>query len=265
MLFRKPSITEIKPDDLESYNLKFFYAKISQMEKQADAAEASIINGIGNFKVSIKSFSNSTSDPEMEYIPNYSREFVKSQKENYCKRLERILDRSFEEEDDRDKYYNLLLKGNFYSDMLDSVLKHNAQFRPVVIGYAKDIDSFKKMYSNLERKVADFKNIVKSKSNEYDRYVEISEKIDKLLQLISDRNYLADENTKIKEGLKEAKQVNSKEDSIKELNLAISEKINEVAVLQGKLAEENSSITSILHPLKRLARKYDYISGEKIE
>ncbi len=255
---------EIKPDDLESYNLKMFYTLISPMEKQADAAEASIISGIAGFKESIANFSNSRSDPEMEYIPNYSIEFVKSQKENYCKRLERILDRSFEEEDGRDAYYNLLLKEHFYSGMLDSILKHNAKFRPVVIGYAKDIDSFKKVYSNIEKRINDLKNVIKSKSNEYDRYIEIRDKIDALLQLISDKEYLMEENAKIKEEVREVEMAEVKENSIKELNSEISEKSNEIVVLQDRISGENSKITAILYPLKRLARKYDYISGEKI-
>ena len=255
---------EIKPDDLESYNLKMFYTLISPMEKQADAAEASIISGIAGFKESIANFSNSRSDPEMEYIPNYSIEFVKSQKENYCKRLERILDRSFEEEDGRDAYYNLLLKEHFYSGMLDSILKHNAKFRPVVIGYAKDIDSFKKVYSNIEKRINDLKNVIKSKSSEYDRYIEIRDKIDALLQLISDKEYLMEENAKIKEEVREVEMAEVKENSIKELNSEISEKSNEIVVLQDRISGENSKITAILYPLKRLARKYDYISGEKI-
>lgn len=255
---------EIKPDDLESYNLKMFYTLISPMEKQADAAEASIISGIAGFKESIANFSNSQSDPEMEYIPNYSIEFVKSQKENYCKRLERILERSFEEEDGRDAYYNLLLKEHFYSGMLDSILKHNAKFRPVVIGYAKDIDSFKKVYSNIEKRINDLKNVIKSKSNEYDRYIEIRDKIDALLQLISDKEYLMEENAKIKEEVREVEMAEVKENSIKELNSEISEKSNEIVVFQDKISGENSKITAILYPLKRLARKYDYISGEKI-
>ncbi|ASI13805.1 hypothetical protein Mia14_0491 [Candidatus Mancarchaeum acidiphilum] len=264
MFFRKPANMEIKPDDLESYNLKMFYTLISPMEKQADAAEASIISGIAGFKESIANFSNSRSDPEMEYIPNYSIEFVKSQKENYCKRLERILDRSFEEEDGRDAYYNLLLKEHFYSGMLDSILKHNAKFRPVVIGYAKDIDSFKKVYSNIEKRINDLKNVIKSKSNEYDRYIEIRDKIDALLQLISDKEYLMEENAKIKEEVREVEMAEVKENSIKELNSEISEKSNEIVVLQDRISGENSKITAILYPLKRLARKYDYISGEKI-
>jgi hypothetical protein len=73
-----------------------------------------------------------------------------------------------------------------------------------------------------------------------------------------------EENAKIKEEVREVEMAEVKENSIKELNSEISEKSNEIVVLQDRISGENSKITAILYPLKRLARKYDYISGEKI-
>ena len=261
MFFGKPEYKNMNLAEIKEYNLTLFQTKVKGILEKGEHTDLIIKESLEEFKELVNKFLEIDSDPDMEYLINYSPSFVKSQKDSYCKHLIDVLNVNLDF-DDNNRYRLLLFKRDFYKDLLEKILKSNARFKPVIMGYSKFMDSFKKYYGDLEGRINDLSNILGSKSNEYDRFEDINNYADSLSNLFYKRKTLFDEISEIKSQINNNKTIVS-EDVKSNLDKKFNINKDKLDEIEKNILEIKNSITYKIEPLKRVARKHDHIENGK--
>ncbi len=266
MFFKKPDIVKQVPfTELARYMDSMFDSKISKVMDSVERSISSLSEEAARFAELSEKFYSADLEPDMEYIEHMSEGFIKSQKATYSKSLYSILtERAGSIDAPADtRYERIKLKKEAYEYMLQEILKLNSKFSMILVGYSKQMDSFKREFSKIDKMLKGINDQLKGVSEEVDAYNRINEEIALMMANVESVN----EASSRKSGLK----IDRNEKADEKLRNAISAVEAERSSYESKmhsLEDEEKAmrhgIISILQPLSRASRIYDHESKGKV-
>lgn len=263
MLFNFGSRKEVVAhSQLMPYLNRCFNSSISQFDSRCKSIESRIEDLLKRFIDICDRFEISEESPEkdMEYITaRVSQEVIESQKRLYIKAIREIV--SDKGDGSYENYYEThehALKD--ISAKLESLSKNNNTFRHVFLSYPKHMNSFKDAFGQIDREVARLKSELERNSDSYKRYRHLRDRIEDLTTKRYRREEIREEIGDIKERMSGYGEAGHAEEDI---SRRADESKSRKTELERDLSKSIKSISSMLLPLERPARKYDYIVGKR--
>ena len=207
-----------------------------------------------DFGASVREFSEGEPSPDMGYLYGIKEGFVTSQRPNYASHITRIAATS-PELGGENLYAAASKAADSYGRIILEVLKANNTFKVVIIGYAEGLKDVKRHFNDMERLHKDLKGDIDLCERRFNEYNGIRERIGKLIRDISIISEAGEAKPRPHDGTKQG--IN---DTLK-LKSEIAELEKELESAKVRKAETASSITRMLLPMERIARKHDHMSA----
>ena len=257
MLFGKPApAEEIEPPELDAYLDGCLDGKLRRLYSRVSDTEAALDREHTYFVDSIKAFSESDPDPDMEYLYGIKESFVRSQKPSYSSSLLHIasVKPSYGGSNSYLKAESMLKS---YNDFIIRVLSDNTKFRLVMMAYAARLKDTKAHFNAIERLCKELSLELSSSSVQLAEYREVSGKIKILFDLMSRISSIELQHGSVPE-------YEARQDSA-EIELAehVREKEGQLEEARSRYRDARAQLTGLLLPIERVARKHDHTSDSK--
>ncbi|MGC8669785.1 MAG: hypothetical protein ACP5TL_01370 [Candidatus Micrarchaeia archaeon] len=264
MLFKKPEYEEISIDSIDSYIIRLFDEKTKRINEKCSWELLRIKDALSSFKEACAEFGKANFEPEAEFIGSISKSSVIEQKPRYVFAIIssiNMLEQNLEKASAQTEYEKFLSIKWLLDNFLEHILKLNASFRVVFMGYGDKFGKMKSTFKELE-------NSIKSLSMELDRgtedlssHLKIYENITRLRSLMDELNMLSIYNQDIGTASLQddlSKQIVEYKSKIESLNTQLYDN-------QKKKQAIINELDTVLKPIERAARKYDYESKNKFK
>jgi chromosome segregation ATPase len=267
MLFGKGGrkAEEVKAEELEGYLDSLFDAKLGSLESRASNIVKELSRARLQFANSSKSFGELNAEPELEYFFIDNINFIKGQKLSYTKTLNRLIEEWTVERDDKSvtnryaKYAQILSDADSF---IKEVLKANNNFKKVLQSYPDHLDKFKSSFSLVERYTESLKNEISKNESLFTEYRIVSNGIHEMKKA-RERCISIDESIRT---LGERASIKKEETNPEaEIQSRITEREAELSRLNGEISLLSAKISSAATAIERPARKFDHISGRKMQ
>jgi predicted nuclease with TOPRIM domain len=248
--------------ELIQYLNMCFNSSSAQFDSKCRSIELRIDDLLKRFIDICDGFERSKERPEhdIEYTTaRVSPEVIESQKRVYIKAIRDILSEKLDK--NSENYYEAhehLLKE--IRTKLDNLSKNNNTFRHVFLSYPAHMNSFKEVFGQIDREVGRLKSELERNSDSYKRYKELHERIEELTTKIYRSGEIKGE---INEMEHEIGAYRGAEYGDEEISKRAEDSNSRKMVLERELSKSVKSINSLLLPLERPARKYDYLVGKR--
>ena len=257
MLFGKPAPSEeIDLSELEAYLNKCFEGKLRRLSTRAPETERDLAKEFSSFAYAIKAFSESTAGPDMEYLYGIKENYIRSQKPNYSSSLLHIaaVKPAY---DGTNIYFRSESMLQAYNKFIIEVMRANNTFRLVMMAYAGELSDTKAHFNTMERLCKELSLELSSCSQQLNEYKELDNKIRAMQDRLSKIELLK----RSLGGGPEKEQ--HQEGAGNDIAAQIREKENQLELARRRHNEANLSLTGLLLPLERVARKHDHMSPSK--
>ena len=257
MLFGRPARNEIVGiDELGHYLDGCFDDDIRKISSRMPRLVEELGQAFSDFGASVREFSEKETKPDMGYLYGIKEGFVTSQRPNYTSHITRIASAS-PELGGNNLYAAAKKAADSYGSIILEVLKANNTFKVVIIGYAGGLKDVKRHFNDMERLHKDLKGDIDLCEGRFKEYNAMRSMI---LNLTSDISRVANAGN-LSPMAQESIQTEINDTS--KLRSEISELEKEHESANGRRNEAASSITRMLLPMERIARKHDHMSASK--
>ncbi|MDE1870856.1 MAG: hypothetical protein KGI06_01295 [Candidatus Micrarchaeota archaeon] len=259
MLFGKAAPREeVDASELNAYLNKCFDEKLKRLSARTPAIERELERAFSSFRNAVEKFSESEAGPNMDYLFGVKEGYLISQKPNYCSSLLHIASVP-PEYDGKNIYYKGESIVRSYGKFMTEVLKANNTFKLVMMAYAKELGDTKTSFNAMERLCKDLSGELGSCGQQLNEYRRLE---DRIKALIDDMSKISLFKHSL-DGKPETgqSQGSAEEDAAK----FIDGKEKELEMARKRYNDVNRSVTGILLPIERVARKHDYIASSKIK
>lgn len=266
MLFRKPDVPEISSGGLMTYLQDIFDNDSGKVISRCSGHVRRLQDGVHMFDKAIDGLEAYEGRPDSDAIGITSESVVTDRKNRYVLALRNALlsfkgrlKEGYYETD----YERLLYEKSEYERLISTVLSLNSDFKIVVLSYPDRIGAFKKSFSEIERGISSIKAELEKGSGSYNHYNTLKLHIENLISL--EKEYEA-----LNAGYSGEQQGRShdtnREESLKRISEAEAMKAElygKEAALSSQIKKMKGDLESLLQPIERASRKYDY--GKKDE
>jgi hypothetical protein len=245
-------------EQLPRYLDQCFNGKLKELESSAGRIIKALDEAKSQFETACEAFERGDYEPDTEYTPRLSASYIKSSKGAYIKSLRSILVQHSHAAQADNIYSKYNYEQSEIEHMVDSVLKTNMQFNPVLLGYSDNLGNFKKSFSAMEKCSKSLKDELLLWGDEVGEYKAILGEINRI-------QVLDEEHRNIRSAL-ESMTTKAGKDEVTPADPVVAMLEKERAKLsdiERRRAALEASIASTMMPLERAARKYDHSIGRK--
>ncbi|MEM3572176.1 MAG: hypothetical protein QW530_00405 [Candidatus Micrarchaeaceae archaeon] len=268
MLFGKRRAEEIPAGALGGYAIALFDGKLSKVNSRCAKSMAKLDGSLKRFEEACAELGKLDAMPDLESIASGSSKAIAEQKPRYVKELVSIIDslrHSISAAKAPTKYEELLAKKALFEGAMEDMLKLNAVFRGVLVGYGGYFGNIKKAFKALENDMAALRLEIDKGSVDFLNHKNLIASIAKLSALIDEFSALNSESVAIQQERARAEQRSVDEAEIARLSVKISDLSKEIESIEQKKKSIAAEINAMLAPLERVARKYDHSVASKFK
>ncbi len=257
MLFGRPvrgSVVGI--DGLEQYLDRCFDEEVGKTTARMPRLVGELARAFSDFGAAVREFSEKESKPSMEYLYMVKEGFVSSQRPNYTNHIIRIA-ATRPEPKGSNLYSTAKAAAEAYGDIIMEVLKANNTFKVVIIGYAEELKDVKRHFNTMERLHKNLNEDLALCDGKFSEYMGMRDRIGNILGDLSRAS-------RMDGSLPEQHDSGPvRTEGAEELEAEIHSLESERESAKSRKAEAASSITRMLLPMGRIARKHDHMSPSK--
>ncbi len=263
MIFGGGEPDKVEINALEAKLNELFDKKLESLDSKA----SSIVREFGRAKEQFGNacdlFEQLDAQPDTEDLYNANVNAIRNQKSLYARALKKIIaDLELAPEGAPNRY-------NRYFQILANVeacntemLRTNAHFRLVVHCYSNHLGNFKKSSSYMEKLMAMMKSELDRRKTELSEYNSIREQILKLDIQAKELEVLKSRNESMRKGPGQDR-TSSIDREEHDFAAQLESKRSELASLRSQASSLHESVMSLVTPLDRAAKKFDYMSARK--
>lgn len=235
-----------------------FDASLRDFSARCDRSVQRLDSDWESFRRVYESFREDGTAPDLEDLRSTTIETITQLKSNYVKALQEVHGREQAQEQHATAYERCRSSLEWNEYKRGQVLQINHRFRPVMIAYANRLDSFKRVFSEIERHLMELKAALDGARPGFNRYVEVRNSIDELQLHLESIDGLREDvrcSARYSSGNEEPVSGNAEE--------AVNAAAGRLREAEGRIARQRSLIAGLVKPLERAAKKYDHANPSK--
>jgi hypothetical protein len=262
-MFGASKSADIQIGGLEAELQRSFDSKVAWLDRKGAGTISALDIEWAAFNKACDALDRIESDPDVSDFFRVSISAVKSQKGAYTRALRQAAAGRQKAADYPTAYakYSAALEAT--DDAINNVLQTNTQFKHVFFGYSRHLGTFKDVFRRIERLRDSLKKELERASVELAPYEETRIQVEKLLELEDEITTLNELLSGTDQGAGPDGAQNQEDES--RLAGKIEKLYHERDALAASVKNITSKIITVLMPLGRAARKYDYISKQKVK
>jgi len=265
MLFGGHAAEEVPTGSLGGYIIVLFNAKSAKTNERCRRALSRLDDAIANFESASSKLGEVNAEPDLEFLGPVSPSSLAEQKARYVRLLaaETVkLRQSLAVAKGATEYEEILKMKELYDGFVGDLLKLNASFRGVFIGYSNYFGGIKKAFKAIEDGLADLGAELGRGAADFSDYVSLARYVAELNSLGDEMDIMSSEASAMAHG--SARQRREGEvAAVKKLEEEIAATARELSALRAEEQSLVANINAMLRPLERVARKYDHESKAK--
>ncbi len=263
MIFGRHNVKEVEEKDLGAYNKSLFDAKVRKTTERAATRLGLIIRALGEFERACIAFGDLDAEPDIEFIAPATPSSAREQKARYVRAvINEIASIRGKIAIGAKPEYQMLLYGEAMAKgFIESILKLNASFKIVILGYGDYLDEIKRAFKSLEDLTNELGSLLGLESAAFGRFTRLSEEIEKLEAIESEMGMVKNEREALEKMNTEL--TLSKKQSEGGAHKGLSLLNKELEDKEAKRRALSNTMEALLKPLERVARKHDNESNDK--
>ncbi|MGC8647694.1 MAG: hypothetical protein ACP5SA_02645 [Candidatus Micrarchaeia archaeon] len=262
MIFGRHNVKEVEEKDLGAYNKSLFDAKVRKTTERAAARLGLVIRALDEFERACIAFGDLDAEPDIEFIAPATPSSAKEQKARYARAVtnEIASARGKIAIGAKPEYQMLLHCESMAKGLIESILKLNASFKIVILGYGDYLYEIKRAFKSLEDLTNELGSLLDLESATFGGFTRLSEEIEKLeaiegeiVKMKNEREALEKMNIELTLSKKSG---GGARKGLSLLNKELEDK-------EAKRRALSNTMEALLKPLERVARKHDHESNGK--
>lgn len=242
---------------------RLFNQRLAALDRKGAALVKRVDEERRQFAAACDRLENVEKEPNIEYAFAGRANYFKNLKSSYTKALRGIIAQAPSRQSAETVYglysAELMLLDTFMRKLLET----NTEFKHVLAAYGNEMGAFKRHFASLERIRDELKREIDARADDVKEYEETLGCIREIEYLTEDIAGLGAELSAVSRPTAQGGAPDA--DEISRLQGLVSSKSAEAMRLRSEIAAGRTAIESMVRPLDRAAKKFDYTSGGMVK